>query len=75
MSVDPHVEALEPQQCGVSPAALHAARAIFRLDGMAAYRATLHDTSYGQCANVADLARAVDREWRHTMPLDWLQGS
>lgn len=73
-SVDPQVESLTPEQCGVTPAALHAARAMFRLDGLAPIRQLIGEKrdGYDQAAIVADCARAIDREWRHTMPLDWL---
>jgi hypothetical protein len=67
MNVDPQVETMTAEQAGVSQAALDAARAIFRLDGLRAYRRDLIAGSaeceaYDQRANLADWARIINAE-------------
>jgi hypothetical protein len=62
MQVDPQVEIMTVTQSGVSEEALEAARAIWRLAGVAPIRAAC-TPDYDQRAAVADWARIIQVEW------------
>jgi hypothetical protein len=62
MDADPQVEQLTPEKVGCSQAALDAAKAIMRLDGLGVLRESLVRGSFDQAAMCAHWARIINSE-------------